>query len=160
MLAPWHSTEIFTFVDDTKVEISAGTVRRQSDSSSDPGLQHWVMVKASRALRTSLSIASWEDGHSASEQTLDQTPDQVSSICSLGPLLLAAEASQPVVGGQRTAGLFCPSIPRPKPSRHLQGWLEIPILTNGARSTSQGQTQEVSDTFLIFHSLVVPNSRK
>lgn len=114
------------------------------------------MVKASRALRNSLSIASWEDGHSAREQT----PDQVSSICSLGPLLLAAEASQPVVGGQRTSGLFCPSIPRPKPSGHLQGWLEIPILANGARSTSQGQTQEVSDTFLIFHSLVVPNSRK
>lgn len=154
MLAPWHSTEIFTFVDDTKVEISAGTVRRQSDSSSDPGLQHWVMVKASRALRTSLSIASWEDGRSAREQT----PDQVSSICSRGLLLLAAEASQPVVGGQRTAGLFCPSVPRLKPSRHLQGWLEIPILANGARSTSQGQTQEVSDTFLIFHSLVAPNS--
>lgn len=62
MLAPWHSTEIFTFVDDTKVEIYAATVRRQSDRASDPGLQHWVMVKASRALRTSFSIASWEDG--------------------------------------------------------------------------------------------------
>lgn len=78
-------------------------------------------------------------------------------MCSLEPLLLAAEASRPVVGGQRTAGLFRP---RPKLSRHLQGWLEILILANGARSTSQGQTQEVSDTFLIFHSLEVPNSRK
>lgn len=50
--------------------------------------------------------------------------------------------------------------PKAKLSRHLQGWLKIPILANGARSTSQGQTQEVSDTFLIFHSLEVPNSRK
>lgn len=47
---------------------------------------------------------------------------------------------------------------RAEDSWSLQGWLEIPILANGARSTSQGQIQEVSDTFLIFHSLGVPNS--
>lgn len=154
MLAPWHSTEIFTFVDDTKVEIYAGTVRRQSDSPSDPAaaLGHGQGQQGTKNFFFNRQLGRWP-------AVLGSRPqDQVSSMCSLGRLLPAAEASRPVMGGQRTAGLFRPSVPRPKPSKHLQGWLEIPILANGARSTSQGQTQEVSDTFLIFHSLGVPNS--
>lgn len=79
---------------------------------------------------------------------------------SLGALLLVAGAVHPGMSKQRAAGLFHPSVPRPRPSRNLEGWLEILVLANGPRNTSQGQTQEVSDTSLVFHSLGVPNSEK
>lgn len=59
MMAPLHSTEIFSFVFNTKVEIYAGTVRRQSDTPSDPGLEQWVMVKAMNCFFFNSQMGRW-----------------------------------------------------------------------------------------------------
>lgn len=83
---------------------------------------------------------------------------QGSRMSSLGALHLVAGAVHAGMGGQRAAGLFHSSVRRTRSPRHLQGWLEILVLANGPRNTSQGQTQEVSDTSLVFHSLGAPNS--
>lgn len=66
-------------------------------------------------------------------------------------------------GRARAAGGFHPSVPRQRPSGLLwgrAGCLAISVLANGPRNTSRGQTQEVSDTSLVFHSLEAPNSGK
>lgn len=79
-----------------------------------------------------------------------------SGMGSLGALLLVARAAHPVTGGQRVA-----SSPQAEAFRAPVGradCLAISVLANGPRNTSRGQTQEVSDTSLVFHSLGAPNS--
>lgn len=156
MAAPWHCADIFTFVYNTRVEMHAGT----------------VTVLQTLGWCSLVTKATW-GRRAASFQSLVGRTDCSAREWTAGPGLRIPQ-SWSLAGGCRgrpwgvgvgrgqlvssTHPSVHPSVPRPRPSRHLRGWLEILALANGPRNTSQGQTQEVSDTCPVFHSLGVPNS--